>query len=223
MNLTRFDRLAIGLVLVLGIFSLDLTTQVGGFLYLIPAFYILRFSRSSMHSFTLAIATSLSIILGYFLSDNYAAFSGEHIGVRAISLIIVGICLYANLQFERLLMEKKEDDELIKSLTAQREQAITQLQTANGDLMLQVDKRKHAEQELLKRKKLQDAMAHNFPNGVICVLNTEMKFILADGGEMEELGLIRNNKKIDNVSFNLSSVEELKNAFKGEHVSQSSG
>ena len=108
---------------------------------------------------------------------------------------------------------------MIKSLTAQKEQAINQLQTAHGDLMHQVDKRKLAEQELLKRKKLQDAMAHNFPNGVICVLNTDMKFILADGGEMEELGLIRNNKKIDNAIFNLSSVEELKNAFKGEHVS----
>ncbi len=139
--------------------------------------------------------------------------------MRAISLAIVWVCLYANVRLERLLKGKKEDGELIKSLTAQREQAITQLQTANGDLMHQVDKRKYAEQEFLKRKKLQDAMAHNFPNGVICVLNTDMKFILADGGEMEELGLIRNNKKIDNVSFNLSSVEELKNAFKGEHVS----
>ena len=79
MNLTRFDRLAIGLVLVLGIFSLDLTTQLGGLLYLIPAIYILRFSRSSMQAFTLAIATSLSIILGYFLSDNHEAFSVEHI------------------------------------------------------------------------------------------------------------------------------------------------
>ena len=77
MNLTRFDRLAIGLVLVLGIFSLDLTIQIGGFLYLIPAIYILRFSRSSMQAFTLAIATSLSIVLGYFLSDNHEPFSLE--------------------------------------------------------------------------------------------------------------------------------------------------
>jgi signal transduction histidine kinase len=219
MNLTRFDRLAIGLVLVLGIFSLDLTIQIGGFFYLIPAIYILRFSRSSMQAFTLAIATSLSIVLGYFLLSNDEPFSEERILMRAISLAFVLVCLYANIQLKRLLKEKKEDGELIKSLAAQREQAIAQLQTANADLMQQVDKRKHAEQELLKRKKLQDAMAHNFPNGVICVLNTDMKFILADGGEMEDLGLIRNNKKIDNVSFNLSSVEELRNAFKGEHIS----
>jgi len=117
------------------------------------------------------------------------------------------------------MKNKKEDNELIKSLTAQKEQAINQLQTAHGELMHQVDKRKLAEQELLKRKKLQDAMAHNFPNGVICVLNADMKFILADGGEMEELGLIQNNKKIDNAFFNLSAVEELKNAFKGDQVS----
>ena len=61
-------------------------------------------------------------------------------------------------------------------------------------------------------------MAHNFPDGVICVLNTDMKFILADGGEMEELGLARNSKKNESAILNLASISELKNAFKGEHV-----
>jgi signal transduction histidine kinase len=220
MNLSRFDRLFIGLVLVLVIFSLELTIQLNGLLYLISAFYILRFTGPSKQALALAVATTLSLILGYFFADNAEAVSADPIVTRIVPFTTVWICFYSNLRFKNLMRHKKEDSEMIKSLTAQKEQAIHQLQTAHGDLMHQVDKRKVAEQELLKRKKLQDAMAHNFPNGVICVLNAEMKFILADGGEMEELGLARhNNKKIDNAVFNLSSVEELKNAFKGEYVS----
>jgi signal transduction histidine kinase len=75
-----------------------------------------------------------------------------------------------------------------------------------------------AEQELLKRKKLQEAMAHNFPDGVICVINKERKFVLADGGEMEELGLLRNNRKNENSFLNLETLPLLKNAFNGEQV-----
>ena len=219
MNLSRFDRLAIGLVLVVVILFLELTSQLSGLLYLIPAIYILRFSGPSKQALALAVATTLSIILGYFFANNSGAIQAEPIITRVVPFATVWICFYSNLRFKDLMKNKKGDSELIKSLTAQKEQAINQLQTVHGDLMHQVDKRKLAEQELLKRKKLQDAMAHNFPNGVICVLNADMKFILADGGEMEELGLIRNNKKIDNAFFNLSAVEELKNAFKGEQVS----
>ena len=219
MNLTRFDKLAIGLVLVLGIFFFELTTQLDGLLYLISAIYILTFTGPRKQALTLAIATSLLIFIGYFFSADADEFSTATLTNRAIPLIAVWGCFYFDLRLNSLLKEKKQDLELIRALTSQKEQAINQLQTATGDLMIQVDKRKVAEQELLKRKKLQDAMAHNFPDGVICVLNADMKFILADGGEMEELGLIRNNKKNDNALFNLSSVEELKNAFKGEHVS----
>lgn len=62
-------------------------------------------------------------------------------------------------------------------------------------------------------------MAHNFPDGVICVLNTEMKFILADGGEMEDLGLLKTSKKNDSSPLNLRDLPELKRAFQGENIS----
>ena len=77
MNLSRFDRLAIGLVLVLGIFSLELTSQLSGLLYLISAIYILRFSGPSKQALILAVATTLSIILGYFFANNDEAISAR--------------------------------------------------------------------------------------------------------------------------------------------------
>ncbi|HYI76655.1 MAG TPA: HAMP domain-containing sensor histidine kinase [Chryseolinea sp.] len=219
MNLARIYRVALGLVLILGIFIAELSWKFHGVLYLISAIYILIFSTNRKQSYVLAVATSLCIIAGYFRSSEYETFSSANIITLAIVLSTVWICLYANEKLQRLQQGRKHDADLLKSLTTQKDQAIQQLQIATGNLMQQVDKRKIAEQELLKRKKLQDAMAHNFPNGVICVLNADMKFILADGGEMEDLGLSKNNKKIDNAIFNLSAVDELKNAFKGEHVS----
>ena len=168
MNLSRFDRLAIGLVLVLVIFYLELTSQLSGLLYLISAIYILRFSGPGKQAFTLAVATTLSIVVGYFLAGDTETISAEPIISRVVPLTTVWICFYATLRFKKLMENKKGDSDLIKSLTAQKELAINQLQTAHSDLMHQVDKRKLAEQELLKRQKLQDAMAQQLPEWRDC-------------------------------------------------------
>jgi signal transduction histidine kinase len=104
-------------------------------------------------------------------------------------------------------------------LTIKTEELQQRLTSIDSDLKIQNEQRDHAEQELLKRKKLLDAMAHHFPDGVICVINTEMRFILADGGEMEELGLNKNGKKNENAFLNLTAIPELKKAFNGVNVS----
>src|SRR6187200_49243 len=137
MNLSRFDRLVIGLVLVLVIFSLELTSQLSGLLYLISAVYILRFSGPGNQALALTVATTLSIIIGYFFANNNETISAEPIISRAVPLATAWICFYSNLMFKNLMKNKKEDSELIKSLTAQKEQAINQLQTVHGDLMHQ--------------------------------------------------------------------------------------
>jgi signal transduction histidine kinase len=105
-----------------------------------------------------------------------------------------------------------------QSLSAQKDEAISELKSANAALELVSGERVLIEQELLKRKKLQEAMAHNFPDGAICVINREMKLVLADGGEIEELGLRPTDKKSESPPLDLSSIPELNNAFNGEQV-----
>jgi signal transduction histidine kinase len=142
-----------------------------------------------------------------------------HLTVTALlSMSLIWISVYANHRVKKLQREKVKNHELINSLAVQKERSLSQLQAVESVLKNQSDERQRIEQELAKRKKLQDAMAHNFPDGVICVLNREMKFILADGGEMEELGLLRNNKRNDSSVLDLASVPELKNAFLGEQI-----
>jgi len=218
MKLNRIDRLGIGLVLLLGVFFLDLTTRLNSLPYCIVSFYILRFPGNHKRVVILGIATSFAIIAGYFINQS-AGFDNQRIFTYLLSLATTWICVYGNSKLNNYRREKAKSSDLIKSLIAQKDQAVNQLKSATWDLQQQFDERKSIEQELTKRKKLQDAMAHNFPDGVICVLNREMKLILADGGEIEELGMLRNNKKSENGFLNLATVPELKNAFSGEQIS----
>jgi signal transduction histidine kinase len=219
MRVNHFDRLSVGLALVLGISLLEFGIQSESFFYIIPALYILRYSGAGKDVVIMSIAASLAVIAGYFILHDYRLQNSDGAFGHLLSLSIVWISAYANFRVKDLQRRFLWNAEQIKSLTSEKDQAVSNLLATTVDLKQQINERLTIEQELLKRKKLQDAMAHNFPDGVICVLNTDMKFILADGGEMEELGLLKTNKKHENTALNLSAIPELKNAFKGEQIS----
>ncbi len=219
MKLNRFDRLVVGFAFLLGIFTIEFAATLGGALYLLVAIYILRFSGQRKSVLILGVASSLAILLGFYLSEDFASLNPVSVTNRVLLISFIWISVYVNFRFRYLIKVENKNGDLIRSLNSQNQQVHNELQSLSLDLENQLQERKRIEQELLKRKKLQDAMAHNFPDGVICVLNTEMKFILADGGEMEELGLSRNDRKNENALLNLASIPELKKAFKGENVS----
>ena len=60
-------------------------------------------------------------------------------------------------------------------------------------------------------------MAHHFPDGVICILNKEMKYIFAGGRGLDELGMT--GREITGEEAAIGSGAELKKAFSGEKVS----
>ncbi len=216
MNFNRFDRLGVGLALAMGIFILQWTAHVGTIGGLIISIYILRYSGDSKSLIIIGLAASLAILAGYLTTNFANGVDGDEVIINGLSLSMVWICVYAN---HKLKFQVNKNSELIQSLETQKNEAIHELESVTSDLRSESNERKIVELELLKRKKLQEAMAHNFPDGVICVLNKEMKFILADGGEIEELGLLRNQRKNENAFLNLTSLPELKNAFKGEQIS----
>jgi PAS domain S-box-containing protein len=67
-------------------------------------------------------------------------------------------------------------------------------------------------------------MAHNFPDGLICIFDKNMQYLYANGREIGELGL--SSRKIIGKSIasefhpalNAYAATELKRAFEGEHV-----
>lgn len=214
MKFNQFDRLGIGIILVVAICCLDLIAKLGSVPYLVVSIYILRYTGSYKSLFILGLATSGAIIIGYFVS-THGSFNSAVLASHILSLCIVWVCVYAN---DRSRKEATSHAATMLSLNAQKDEAISELKSANAALELISDERVLIEQELRKRKKLQEAMAHNFPDGVICVINKEMKLVLADGGEIDELGLRPTDRKNENSPLNLSSLPELKNAFNGEQV-----
>jgi signal transduction histidine kinase len=214
MKFNQFDRLGLGIILVLAIFFLEWYLQLKSVTYLLVSLYIFRYSGSYKSLLLIGIASSAAIIVGYFLSAN-GMFSGNSAATHILSLSIVWLCVYTN---DRSRREAIKSSAMIQSLSAQKDEAISELKSVSAELELISDERKSVEYELQKRKKLQEAMAHNFPDGVICVINKEMKFTLADGGEIEELGLLQNHRKNENSFLNLTALPEVRNAFNGEQV-----
>ncbi len=217
MKVNRFDRLDVGLILVLGIFFLEYTGRLGNLSYLIVAVYLLRYTGTFWNMIYLGIITTLAILTGYFITHAITDF--DNLVNPLLALSLTWLAVYANSRFKKYVKDQSLKRELIQSLTIQKDEALKKLESVSANLLRQVDERRLIEKELVKRKTLQEAMAHNFPDGVICVLNTDMKFILADGGEIKELGLVRNGKKSENAALNLAAIPELQNAFKGEQVS----
>ncbi|WP_276371985.1 HAMP domain-containing sensor histidine kinase [Chryseolinea sp. H1M3-3] len=217
MQVNRFDRLGVGLILVLGIFFLEYFGHLGNISYLIVALYLLRYTGAFRHVIYLGVISTIAILTGHFITHNSSDFNS--LINPLLSLSLPWLAVYANSRFKKYDKDQMVKRELIQSLTIQKDDALKKLESVSGNLLRQVDEKRLIEKELVKRKTLQEAMAHNFPDGVICVLNTDMKFILADGGEIKELGLARNSKKSENTALNLAGIPELQNAFKGEQVS----
>jgi len=75
----------------------------------------------------------------------------------------------------------RQTDELLSSLD--------QIKITNENLQLQIEKRIIIEQKLLKIQRIYDTMVHHFPDGVIGVINRDMKYVLLDGKEIHEIDL----------------------------------
>lgn len=91
------------------------------------------------------------------------------------------------------------------------------------DLQLQIQKRKEIEQKLVNIQRLYDTVVHNFPDGVIGVLNREMKYVLMDGKELNEinlpsLGLGGLRKKEGTNLGDQEILNKVRNVFDGELV-----
>jgi len=100
----------------------------------------------------------------------------------------------------------------------------TPLEEVIRELQFQKQRCLEIEEKLNKIQRLHDTMAHNFPDGVIGVLNKEMRYILVDGKELSEMNLttmsMTGEKSFQNQNPHLSdeTLQKLKKAFEGENV-----
>jgi PAS domain S-box-containing protein len=102
---------------------------------------------------------------------------------------------------------------------------LAKVENINRDLQLQIHKRKVIEERLIKIQRMYDTMVHNFPDGVIGVLNKEMQYVLVDGQDLHDIDLpaLGLSGATSNHPPDLAAVDEtlskLRKVFRGEHVS----
>ena len=114
----------------------------------------------------------------------------------------------------------KLKDELEKRVKERTED----LEIINRNLELHIDERDEIERQLVNSERLHMVMAHNFPNGIIAVLDRHLRFLMVDGQELEAMGYTSwglKGKYISSEEFDMdaSALELLRDAFKGRRTS----
>jgi PAS domain S-box-containing protein len=133
-------------------------------------------------------------------------------------VLCTGIDISARKKQEKLLNAQHQSiqnlnvelEEKVKIRTSVLEEAMGKLEEANN--------------ALLRSQKLLTTAIHYFPEGVIGVMNKDMRYIFADGQELKAIGLHErgvNERVFDNVHPALSTAteEKLKWVFGGSHLS----
>lgn len=113
----------------------------------------------------------------------------------------------------------------VKLRTAELESLLVNLRHTNNQLQKEIEERKTAEQELVKSQRLHAAIAHHFPQGIIGVLSKEMKYIFADGQELdiqghsEKFNKDRQHPGVIHPALSPQITDSLKKVFEGETIS----
>lgn len=126
---------------------------------------------------------------------------------------------------QRIKNSKQNIELRVSDQTSDLLYALDKIKKINQDLELQIQERIAIEEKLLKIQHLYDRVVHHFPEGVIGVINRDMKYVLLDGKEMNEIDLpsIGINKfgadKATNVVMGDETLEKLMKVFDGKSVS----
>lgn len=118
----------------------------------------------------------------------------------------------------------EELDAKIRERTAELQDTMRKLEAVNHDLSKEVSDRKKAELRLIKSQQLYEAIAHNFPDGVIGVLDRNLTYVMAGGRELQQIGFPNGHpvghRIFDEHNSELSAQAEitLRSVFSGEKI-----
>jgi len=195
MRINHFVNFASGLALLCLIFFAELVLPWGNLAYLTMAVFIWKVPTKTRYTILLGVSTSVLILAGYFItSDNL--FEQPVVISRILLLCVIWLSVLLH------RARKHSENKKIRLLS---------------ELDSLKHERKSIENELLKGKRLHDAVAHHFPDGVICVLNRDLKYIFADGSALEEMGM--KSAELIGKEAAIGTGVELKRTLIGEKVS----
>lgn len=125
---------------------------------------------------------------------------------------------------QQQIIESNVDN--IKRLNAALESKVrvrtAELESANLRLIGEVAERKAIAERLMKSQQLHSAIARNFPEGMIGVIDRDRRYLLADGQEMEFIQSDLLGQPLfgpHHPELNADAEIRLERAYRGEHVS----
>jgi PAS domain S-box-containing protein len=122
---------------------------------------------------------------------------------------------------EQLIRKANEELEFrVISRTMELAAVNKNLEHANTSLKAEMQERSKIEEALRDSERLYSTISHNFPDGIICVLNKELEIVFVDGQELDSLGIksaglfgrnwrsmdICSNSKADDMDLTLQKV-----------------
>lgn len=116
-------------------------------------------------------------------------------------------------------------DAKVKQRTSELESTLSKLEAMNSKLTNEIAERKKIEARLIKSKQLYTAIARNFPEGVIGVLDKDLRYLLAEGQELKNIGFRKHNpvgqRLFDHgdAALTARAEERISHVFRGESVS----
>ncbi|MGC1241498.1 MAG: PAS domain-containing sensor histidine kinase [Chryseosolibacter sp.] len=116
-------------------------------------------------------------------------------------------------------------DAKVKQRTSELQATLDELEFSNSKLTIEIDQRKKIEERLIKSKQLYLAIAQNFPEGVIGILDRDMKYLLAEGQELRKIGFADASPigqrlfHEDHLSITTNAEARIAKVFHGETVS----
>lgn len=98
------------------------------------------------------------------------------------------------------ITDRRKQEDLIRKANEELEQRVElrtrelaganqSLAEVNRNLKEEMEERARMEDALRDSQRLYSTISHNFPDGIICVLDTKLEIVFADGREINELGL----------------------------------
>lgn len=116
-------------------------------------------------------------------------------------------------------------DAKVKQRTSELQATLDKLESTNGKLVIEIEQRKKIEERLIKSKQLYMTIAQNFPEGIIGVLDRNMKYLLAEGKELRKIGFAHGSPigqslfNGDHLSVTRNAEERMAKVLDGDSVS----
>jgi len=210
-------RFVAGLGLVSVIFLSDLNLPWGVFLYLSFIVFLISFPVLTKQNIILGLVATLFIVSGYFFWNTDPEIVFSQLSNRILLIAMVWLVVFFNVRLRHLTEQKINGRGPLHSRTETEDDTYLRLTKAEQNLEAAKIEKELVQNRLLKEKRLLDTLVKHYPDGVIGVLNREMKYVFAEGQGLEDFGLtsadLRGNDAV------IGSGAELKRAFNGESIS----